>query len=118
MGSLSWASFNTESNYDFVNVYDGSSEGSPQMAQLSGSHIPDTQDATQRYMTVVFTSDSSEESDGFEAHYGCVSETGGRLAQRWANLIFLETLATCRCGWLSICGRWRMRRATILRYRH
>lgn len=66
---LTFSSFNTESNYDFVRVYDGPTTSSPLLGSYSGTSIPPTLTSTGGSMLVVFTSDSSITRAGWEASY-------------------------------------------------
>lgn len=69
---IHFSQFETERNFDFVNVYDGSSSGSSRLAHLSGPSA-DQQDFTgsSRSMVVEFTADGSVTAGGFELHYSC-----------------------------------------------
>eukprot|EP01051_Picozoa_sp_SAG22_P019857 SAG22_NODE_3801_length_1526_cov_1.814296_2_plen_292_part_00 len=64
--ALTFSRFETESNFDFVTVYDGDDTGAPQMARLSGVQLPPVQVATGPEMVVQMTSDGSVGRDGFE----------------------------------------------------
>ena len=68
-------SFDTESNYDFLYVYDGTSTSAPQIgSQHSGSDSPGTVTATNAAgaITFRFTSDSSVNKTGWAAHVTCL----------------------------------------------
>jgi hypothetical protein len=68
--SLSFASFQTEGNCDFVNIYDGSTAYSTSLAHISGSMsaLPLlTYTSSGSYMYVQFTSDYSNTYSGFTA---------------------------------------------------
>ena len=66
--TISFSSFSTESGYDFVYLYDGSSTGATLLAQLSGPSLSTyTYTSSQQYMYVKFTSDSSNVATGFTA---------------------------------------------------
>lgn len=72
---VSFNSFDTESNYDFLYIYDGTSTSAPQIGQPhSGSDNPGTVTATNAAgaITFRFTSDSSVNKDGWEAHVRCL----------------------------------------------
>ena len=66
--TLSFSGFGTESGYDFVRVYDGST----QLGSFSGSNVPAPLTSSGS-MRVVFTSDGSVQDTGFTASYS----TGG-----------------------------------------
>jgi hypothetical protein len=66
--------FTTESNYDFVNIYDGSSSSSSRLAHLSGSSLSNRDYiASNHAMTVEFTADGSVAGGGFDLSYSCDS---------------------------------------------
>ena len=82
--TLSFSSFVTESNYDFVTVYDGVDSSAPVLLALSGSNIDTnvTLVATLGPLFVQFTSDGSVRADGFVANYttyGATDECSGDL---------------------------------------
>ena len=62
----------TESNYDFVTIYDGSNDQSPQIEKLSGDKGSFSISSTVNSLFVKFESDNSDPRDGFLAtiHYG------------------------------------------------
>eukprot|EP01052_Picozoa_sp_SAG31_P030041 SAG31_NODE_3046_length_4750_cov_4.985594_3_plen_353_part_00 len=68
---LAFNTFDTEANFDFVTVFDGSGTDSPQLGRFSGSSVPSTQQATGAAMTVRFTTDGSDTNDGFTASFSC-----------------------------------------------
>ena len=72
---LEFLTFQTESNYDFVKVYDGSGTSSPLLASLSGSSLPSPLRATSNRMYVRFTSDASVTFDGFTANYNSIASS-------------------------------------------
>ena len=65
--------FDTESNFDFVKLYDGSTASSTNLASLSGNSMPDPDNyqSTGSTMLVEFTADQSVLGGGFEFEYGC-----------------------------------------------
>jgi hypothetical protein len=66
---LSFSAFNTESNFDFVRVYDGPTASSPLLGSYSGTSLPPMLRSTGGSMLVVFTSDSSVTRAGWQASY-------------------------------------------------
>lgn len=71
---LTFTSFRTESNYDFVTVYNGyGTLGNSQLLRVSGSGIPSAVTGTSQYMTVQFTTDSSVTFSGMTASVSFVS---------------------------------------------
>eukprot|EP01043_Picozoa_sp_COSAG02_P004989 COSAG02_NODE_133_length_34692_cov_83.845229_2_plen_711_part_00 len=72
--ALHFTAMDTESDYDFVSLYDGGDEDAPLLADLSGGETStNTFAATAGEMLVVFDSDNMNVADGFEAEYWCVS---------------------------------------------
>ncbi|MBN2778849.1 MAG: hypothetical protein JXR36_14515 [Bacteroidales bacterium] len=71
---ISFASFATESGWDYVYVYDGNSTGAPQVtgSPFSGTTNPGTITASGTCITIRFTSDGSTTSTGFEINANCV----------------------------------------------
>lgn len=66
---LSFNRFDTEANFDFVSVYDGSTTGSPLLGRFSGTNIPGPFISSGNSLLVEFTSDISISRPGFEATY-------------------------------------------------
>eukprot|EP01048_Picozoa_sp_COSAG05_P005947 COSAG05_NODE_368_length_10734_cov_4.853315_2_plen_364_part_00 len=89
---LTFVNFNTEHNYDWVNLLDGPSEADAQLAHLSGtmsdisSHLHTT--SSDSAMTVEFTSDDSVQGTGFDASWVCTapSSTDGETELCGANI--------------------------------
>ena len=72
---VTFQSFDTESNYDWLYIYDGTSTSAPQIGQQhSGSDNPGTVTATNTAgaITFRFTSDSSVNKTGWAAHVRCL----------------------------------------------
>ena len=74
--TLSFTQFDTESGYDWVDVFDGdlTTGSSHRLAHLSGSDVPTgsfRSDQGGSVMTVRFTSDASVGRQGFAATYAC-----------------------------------------------
>ncbi len=66
---LRFTSFNTESGYDFVRVYDGATTTAPLLGSYSGTNLPPVLRSSGGSMLVVFTSDSSVTRAGWSASY-------------------------------------------------
>jgi hypothetical protein len=77
MPLLQFTSFSTETNFDWVSVYDGASEADTMVAHVSGDVPPDAVQATGQAMTVIFTTDGSvtREGGGFAADFSCPTDT-------------------------------------------
>ena len=73
---VNFTQFSTESNYDFLYVYDGNSTNAPQIGEYSGSNGPGQVVATNNAgaLTFRFTSDYYTTSSGWEAQVYCVSD--------------------------------------------
>jgi hypothetical protein len=80
---LAFTQFNTESGYDFVRVYNGSTTSAPLLGQFSGNSLPSSVTATNGSMLITFTSDNSVVGSGWSANYTtnndyfgpCINET-------------------------------------------
>ena len=72
--TLTFTSFATEGNFDFVALYDGTSDMERQLARGSGDHWSSGDvTATGQNMYVRFTSDGSVSMAGFQATYACAA---------------------------------------------
>merc|ERR1712179_144064 len=58
-----------ETNYDFLNIYDGENSEDPRLAQFTGHQEPSSIFSTGSHVFVVFTSDSTETDTGFKIRY-------------------------------------------------
>jgi CUB domain len=69
--TLDFDYFSTETDADFVYVYNGGQETDPLIVKLHGSYstLPQGYTTTQKLMLVRFTSDSSVHIGGFRANY-------------------------------------------------
>lgn len=67
--TLSFSSFNTESGYDGVIVFDGNNTSAPQLLNWSGTSLPSNVTSSGGEMLVVFVSDYSTRLQGFAASY-------------------------------------------------
>jgi Zn-dependent metalloprotease len=74
--TLSFSAFNTEEDYDFVEVYDDLFQ-SNLLGSFSGSTIPSPIISTTGQMLVVFTSDMAIDTSGWDASYTSSSGGGG-----------------------------------------
>jgi hypothetical protein len=66
---LHFLSFNTESGFDYVRVYNGATTASPLIGAYSGATIPSDVTASSGVMLVEFVSNSSNTRSGWEATY-------------------------------------------------
>jgi hypothetical protein len=71
--TLQFLSFNLENNWDFMTIYDGNSTASPQIGQYTGTNMPPITTSTDSTgcLTVVFTSDSIINREGWVANVIC-----------------------------------------------
>lgn len=73
--TLNFTSFDTESGYDFVKVYDGSTTSASLLGSFSGGSIPSSVTSTGGTMLVHFTSDYSNNAGGWVASFTSVSSS-------------------------------------------
>ena len=81
--TLTFTSFATESGYDFVRVYGGTTTSAPLLGTFSGSSLPPVLTSSAGSMLIRFTTDGSVVAAGWSATYttgappptGCVNET-------------------------------------------
>jgi len=79
---LSFLNFSTESGFDYLRVYNGTSSGANLLGTFSGSSLPGTITSTNAtgVLTLVFSSDGSSISSGFLATISCVNANGPNIA--------------------------------------
>ena len=105
---VTFNSFQTESNFDYVNIYDGSSTDDTRIERLHGSSVPSPVTATSSgVMLVQFTSDGSATRDGFHATMTCEGTTC--VAGAAVNLVDFGTLRGLHsndadCTWALYCS--------------
>jgi hypothetical protein len=73
--TLSFSAFNTESGYDYVKVYDGSTTSAALIGSFSGTSIPASVTSSGGSMLVSFTSDGTGTSTGWSASYTSSTQT-------------------------------------------
>ena len=66
-----FSAMDTESGYDFVTLYDGTSQDGEQLQQYSGNIVPPPVHMPGQSATVAFTSDGSVQGPGFSVDYRC-----------------------------------------------
>ncbi len=67
--TLNFSNFDTESTYDVVSVYDGSSSSSTLLGSFSGSSVPSSVVSSSDRMYVTFTTDGNGTASGWSATY-------------------------------------------------
>ena len=78
--TLSFSAFNLESGFDFLTVYDGSTSGSPVLANnLSGTSLPGSVTSTGGSLLVRFTSDGSVTRSGFISSWTSASTSSNSV---------------------------------------
>jgi len=81
---LTFSEFDTESDVDFVRVYDGDSESAPLLGEFSGSSTPDQITSSGGSLFVNFFSDAFNTRSGWNASY--ISENGGSTCNGFTTL--------------------------------
>ena len=101
--TLTFTSFATESGYDFVRVYAGSTTSAPLLGTFSGNSLPPVLTSIAGSMLITFTSDASVVAAGWSAGYtavygGCFNETNthtsGTITDNSGALDYLNNM-TC-----------------------
>ena len=77
--TMNFASWSVENSYDFLKIYNGTSASAPLLGSYSGTS-PGTVVANSGAMTLVFTSDYSENRTGWEATWNCSKNTNPPVA--------------------------------------
>ena len=67
--------FQTEYNYDYLKIYDGSSSSSPQLASLSGSYYKPVFTSSGRHLWFHFQSDDVITHQGFNAQFEAIPDS-------------------------------------------
>jgi hypothetical protein len=75
--SYTFSAFNTESGYDYLSVYDGSSTASPLVGTYAGTSLPPNFTASGNSLTFKFTSDGSSQYAGWTATVSCANACSG-----------------------------------------
>lgn len=67
--------FATQENTDFVRIYDGEDETAPLLGEFSGATIPDIVNSTGNKVLITFTSDATEEANGWAISFKAFQPT-------------------------------------------
>lgn len=70
---LDFISFNTETNFDEINIYQGSTVGAELLIALEGAGGPQRLNLTSDCVTIQLTSDGSVTNPGFEMNWSCTT---------------------------------------------
>ncbi|TSK20132.1 CUB and sushi domain-containing protein 3 [Bagarius yarrelli] len=70
---LSFDRFQTELNYDFLEIHDGPNLLSPLIASLNGTQVPHFLFSSSNFLYLLFTTDSSRSNSGFKLFYESVT---------------------------------------------
>jgi len=103
--NFAFTNFETQSNADFVYVYDGGDANAPLIGKFSGNQIPNPITSTGGKLYLEFTSDSSVQGQGFSAFYDsrfCVKDNiltapSGSINDGSGNYNYLNN---SHCNWL------------------
>lgn len=66
--------FQTELNYDFLEIHDGPNLLSPLITSLNGTQVPHFLFSSGSFLYLLFTTDSSRSNSGFKLFYESKSE--------------------------------------------
>lgn len=69
--ALTFVQLSTESNFDFVDVFDGDAATQPRLLHASGVQVPSPINATGHFMLIRLTSDYTVVGHGFLARFQC-----------------------------------------------
>lgn len=85
--TLTFTSFNFETNYDFLYIYNGPTTGSPQFtgSPFTGTTIPGTITSTGGSITLRQTSDAGVVASGFSLNWSCSTAASPPVANFSAN---------------------------------
>uniref|UniRef100_A0AAR2IVV0 CUB and Sushi multiple domains 3a n=1 Tax=Pygocentrus nattereri TaxID=42514 RepID=A0AAR2IVV0_PYGNA len=70
---ISFDRFQTELNYDFLEIHDGPNLLSPLIASLNGTQVPQFLFSSSSFLYLLFTTDSSRSNSGFKLFYESVT---------------------------------------------
>ncbi|MEL7422407.1 MAG: PKD domain-containing protein [Bacteroidota bacterium] len=73
--TLDFVSFNLEENFDFLVVYDGDDIDAPLLAFFTGSDLPESITSTGNVITIVESTDFTNNESGYQIDYSCESLT-------------------------------------------
>lgn len=101
---VTFSSFNTESGFDYLYVYDGPSTASPLIGTYNGTALPPTITSSSGSLTFRFTSDGSIQNAGWAAQINCVAPCSGAPTGGTANSAPASACAAGATVALSVTG--------------
>ena len=103
--TLIFSAFQLENGYDFLTIYDGSTDSAPKLAnKLTGNSTPENVTSSGGTMLVRFTSDSSQKKHGFVASW--TSTTGGSCSAENVQDNFPNVSYSQNSGSENWSGNW------------
>uniref|UniRef100_A0A8B9Z2D3 CUB domain-containing protein n=1 Tax=Buteo japonicus TaxID=224669 RepID=A0A8B9Z2D3_9AVES len=96
---LAFNDFDTEVNYDTLEVRDGRSYSSPLIGVYDGTQVPQFLISTSNYLYLLFTTDKSHSDIGFQIRYEnhCLDPGIPVNGQRHGNDFYVGALVTFSC---------------------
>ncbi|MCX6137527.1 MAG: T9SS type A sorting domain-containing protein [Ignavibacteriales bacterium] len=85
--TLSFSSFDTEKDYDFVTVYDGANTAASKLGKFSGNGIPPALKSSQGVMLIEFSSDWYTVGKGWNASYTSNSNPSSKQISDYIDLL-------------------------------
>ena len=103
--TLTFSAFALENGYDFLTIYDGSTDSAPKLAnKLTGNSTPASVTSSGGTMLVRFTSDSSQKKNGFIANW--TSTTGSSCSAENVSDNFPNVSYSQNSGSQNWSGNW------------
>ncbi|MBK8557789.1 MAG: PKD domain-containing protein [Lewinellaceae bacterium] len=100
--TLNFSSFNTESGFDFVRIYDGVNTSGILLGVYSGASLPPSQTANSGNMFIVFETDDTANKPGWSATYTCSNTPNCDTPSGFA--VTDKGYAFAYLGWNSVAG--------------
>jgi len=85
---LTFESFDTETNYDFLKIYDGPTTASTLLGTYSGTTLPPTITSSGGSLTIKFTSDNSTTKAGWAANWTCCDAKEINITGNSNNIVY------------------------------
>lgn len=102
--------FQTELNYDFLEVHDGPNLLSPLIASLNGTQVPQFLFSSGNFLYLLFTTDNSRSNSGFKLFYESESAVfTDRVPFAWKWYFNLNGICLC-----TQANSWRISLCSIL----